>query len=152
MATTTSSLAVSGAPMKGIHAGVNSVYGSVTIAPTATASDVIKLFKMPDRAKFLSGKIGLVPGGGSLDLKVGYLRPISSTDSGSLMDNRFLLSTTGSATLMYDLSEFGAMGFQVSCSEDNAVKFFWIQAEVAAGGTHSLSTVIKFNVNYLVED
>jgi len=152
MATTTCSLAVAGAPAKGFHAGVTSVIGTVSIAPTATASDVIKLCKLPDRAKFLGGKIGLVPGGGSLDLKVGYFRPLSSTDSGSLKDNLFLLSTTGSATAIYDLSEFGAMNFQVSASDDNAVKYWTLQAEVAAGGTHSATTVLKFRVDYLVED
>jgi len=152
MSTSTCSLATSTAPVKGIHAGVNSVYGTVTVSPTLTASDVIKLCKLPDRAKVLGGKLGLVPGGGSLDLKVGYFRPVTSTDSGSLNDNAFLLSTSGSATAIYDLSDFAGFGLQVSASDDCVVKYWTIQAEVAAGGTHSASTIIKFRIDYLVED
>lgn len=152
MSTTTSSLATKGAPIKGIHAGVNSVYGTVTMSPTLTASDVIKLAKLPDRARILGGRVGVIPGGGSLDLKFGYLRPITSTDSGSLNDNIFLASTTGSATTMYDFSDYPVMGFQVSASEDNAVKYFWFQAEVAAGGTHSLTATIKFRIDYLTDE
>lgn len=152
MSTSTCTLATMTAPMKSIHAGVNSVYGTVTVAPTLTASDVIKLCRLPDRAKVLGGKLGVIPGGGALDLKVGYFRPLTSTDSGSLDDNAFLLSTSGSATAVYDLSEWAGIGFQVSCSDDNAVKWFMLQAECAAGGTHSASTVLKFRIDYTVDD
>lgn len=151
MSTTTCSLATKGAPIKGIHAGINSVYGTVTISPTLTAADVIKLAKLPDRAKILGGKFG-VGTVSELDFKLGYMRPISSTDSGSVNDNIFLASTTQSLTTMYEISAFGALGFQVSVSDDNAVKYFWLQAEVAAGGTHTASTIIKFKIDYLIED
>ncbi len=150
--TTTCSLALLTAPMKANHVGVNAVYGTVTVAPSLSASDVIKLYRLPDRAKLVNGWIAIVPSSGTLDLKVGYLRPISSTNSGSLLANAFLLSTSGSVTAKYELSNFTGLGFQVSASDDNANKWFWLQAECVASTTQSASVVVKFAITYTVDD
>lgn len=150
--TTTCSLALLTAPMKAAHIGTNTVYGTVTVAPSLSASDVIKLCRLPDRAKFVHGWLAVIPSSGTLDLKVGYLRPISSTNSGSLLANAFLLSTSGSVTAKYELSNYTGLGFQVSASDDNANKWFWLQAECVASTTQSLSVVVKFMVQYTVDD
>lgn len=153
MATThTASMATPSAPIKSLHEGVVHVYVEKHIAPTLTASDVVKLFKFPDRGRFISGKLVVVPGAGALDMKVGYQRIGTATGSASLTSQFFLASTTGSATAVYDLSAAGLVGWQFSASDAEAQPYVWVQAECAAGGTHTGTTVLKLSMLYRVDD
>lgn len=122
-----------------LHVGLIPAFGTVTNNTISyTASDVILLVKIPDRAiitgGFLTGTIGNV----GTTVKVGT----SADDDACLV--------TGSLSLTSQRNNFSAvtLPFQVSLSDDAEPKWTWLRAELVNGPSSCISFSIKCYVEY----
>lgn len=144
--TWTSSLAGAINPPRKLHVGVMTDVVQVTGAASATVGDVFRLLKLPDRATILGGKLYVNPAAGALDVALRLTKVEHSGTSTALAT--LLASTTGSASTIYELSSFAAVGYQISLSDSLVTKFVYVDAVVGAVGTTSGSPVLKLMLQY----
>lgn len=146
MATFHGSKAQTGTPSRTVHAGVNVVvskfiwgvnYGTdASVSATAAAGDIIRLAKLPKGATVTRVVLAGNRDDGSYKL---------GTDKSASLFGA-LISASGGMTM----ASIG-LPYLISISDEAAVRFEWLQAEVVSAG-YTLSDQIEVIVEYVLEN
>lgn len=146
MATFHGSKAQRGAPARAVHAGVNVVVSKfiwgvanstdTSVSATAAAGDIIRLVKLPKGATLT---------------RVAF--------AGNRDDGAYKLGTDNSASLFSALISASAgltnvslgLPYLVSISDEAAVQYEWLQAEVVSAG-YTLSDQVEVIVEYVLSN
>ncbi len=125
---------------KALHSGVNKVIGTYTA--TLGIGDVLKCFRLPDRAIITDAGVQHDGGGGDLTMQIR-----SRSDSASTTVAQALVTATGSGVVRMSLA--AGFGYQVSLSDAVVVKDVDIEianASAASTGVH------RFWIEYVLDN
>lgn len=134
---------------KALHAGVNArvVEVSATAGYTVSAGDVVKCFKLPDRAIVLGGYISRSEPGGDLTLRLKIpMTGASGTVSSTV--TTLLESTASGQVFIGNPNDIGMAGYQISVSD--AVIDKTIDVEIV-GASASTTGPIKVMLMYSLD-
>ncbi|NNF96067.1 MAG: hypothetical protein HKM94_03965 [Halobacteria archaeon] len=121
---------------RSLHAGVNAevVEVSATAGHTVSAGDVLKLFKLPDRAVILGGYITRSEPGGDLTLRLNI--PMTGASGTASTTVTTLLESTASGQVhIGDVNDLGTVGYQISISDAVIVKEATVEILGASAST-----------------
>lgn len=143
MAVSTLTASSQNATPKAFHGGLTTARFTFTLnaAASTTASDVILLCKLPNKATVIDGYITGTCGSSAHLIKVG-----TSAD-----DDAFIVGAgagTLSATAARKQFDSGVMPFRVSLSDDAVPQWTWLKAETVSVGSTTMTLSITGVVIY----
>lgn len=121
---------------KAVHVGLNVVHASFVYAATGTAGSVIKLVKVPNRAKIVDYQFYGSIGGADNVADIGFSASPSALMAGT--------STTGGVAVR---GTNQILPYQVSLSSED-----WTWVELKNSAAFSSSTLLKFTIYYTMDD
>ena len=144
MATLIASTALSGTPVRELHAGVNSVTAVYSLTATSAAGDIIQFCKLPDRAKVLGVQLMTnVNPGDAYNLNIG-----TRADH-----DLFIASASLSANVLFQTNVLTGFNVTLDISDAATTRYTMIEGKVAnATGTGTKSGAISVTVLYSVDD
>ena len=148
MATTTSSLATAGAPVKMNHAGTTTVHIHANFSGN-TLSDIALLCKLPQRALVtdITGQFGT----SNVDsvIKLGWKAPNSSTDNETAFGTH--TSSTTDAVTLIDFAAEEELPELISFTDSIGMAYAQLYATCSVGSftdTWSLNLVVQYTMDH----
>lgn len=129
---------------KSVHAGVNSVSGSVTIGPASSVGDIVFLAKLPHGAKYVNIQADHTSGAAALGVDYG----LQTGGPGGAASISCYISAGATNTIL--TKNVAGVPADVSNSDTDPNRFGILAAKVASGSM-TASLIINFIFSYRVD-
>lgn len=130
-------------PVKGLHVGMNWVYGQYSLTATLSGSDKIQFVKVPDGARI--AEVILTVSGNVADGKIS----VGTSDD----HDQFIASATIAGANVYRINTAAGVGAKLDVSDDATTRYTIIQAKYSDSTSFSGSSVgtLRLGVGYTLD-